>query len=70
MSIETNKTYQDASTWYQRVVHFHSQDEGRTWGDMTVAGQDPSGRIFNWDQRAAVAPDGHYPEQLALEALP
>ncbi|MEW6749640.1 MAG: sialidase family protein [Candidatus Latescibacterota bacterium] len=58
MSIETNKAYHDASQWYQRVVHFHSRDEGRTWGDVTVAGEDPSGRIFNWDQRAAVAPDG------------
>lgn len=58
MSVETNKHYHDSSKWYQRVVLFHSTDLGRTWGEPVTAGQDPSGRIFNWDQRAGVAPDG------------
>lgn len=58
MSIETNKTYLDASKWLQRAVFFHSADEGQSWtGPVTVA-EDPSGRIFNWDLRCAVAPDG------------
>ena len=37
---------------------FHSTDRGQTWGDPITAGQDPSGRIFSWDLRLGVAPDG------------
>jgi len=58
MSIETNKHYHDTAPWRQRVVLFHSSDEGQTWGPPTNAGYDPSGRIFNWDQRLGRAPDG------------
>lgn len=58
MSIETNKEYEDRSKWYQKVVFFHSADQGITWGAPVVAGQDPTGRIFNWDLRCCVAPDG------------
>jgi hypothetical protein len=58
MSIESNKDWQDASPWMQRVVHFHSVDDGRTWPACVVTGEDPSGRIFNWDQRVAQAADG------------
>ena len=58
MSIETNKHYHDTSPWQQRVVFFHSHDGGQSWGGPTVVGYDPTGRIFNWDQRCAVTPDG------------
>lgn len=58
MSIETNKAYLDRSKWHQKVVFFHSSDEGATWDTPVVAGQDPTGRVFNWDLRCAVAPDG------------
>ena len=58
MSIETNKHYLDSSKWYQRVVFLTSSDAGRTWGEPIIAGCDPTGRIFNWDQRVGVAPDG------------
>lgn len=58
LSIETNKHYYDASPWLQKVVFFHSTDGGQTWGEPIVAGEDPSGRIFNWDLRCGVAPDG------------
>jgi hypothetical protein len=58
MSIETNKTYEDRSKWFQKAVLFHSKDKGKTWGPPVTAGADPTGRIFNWDQRAGVAPDG------------
>ena len=57
MTIESNKHYLDTSKWYQRVVALHSTDHGRTWGEPVTIGFDPAGRIFNWDQRAAVAPD-------------
>jgi hypothetical protein len=58
MSIETNKQYDDRSPWKQRVVFFHSRDEGQSWQGPTIVGFDPTGRIFNWDQRCAVAPNG------------
>jgi hypothetical protein len=58
MSIETNKPYHDRSRWYQRVVFFHSYDGGQTWSAPTDVGRDRTGRIFNWDLRCGVAPDG------------
>lgn len=58
MSIETNKNYLDTSKWMQRAVFFHSSDEGRTWSEPVTVAADPSGRIFNWDLRCGMAPDG------------
>lgn len=58
MSIETNKTYLDGSKWLQKAVFFHSADEGKTWSAPVTVAEDPTGRIFNWDLRCAVAPDG------------
>ena len=58
LSIETNKQYLDSTKWYQRVVFFHSQDGGKTWELPFTVGEDPGGRIFYWDLRAGVAPDG------------
>ena len=58
MSIETNKTYLDGSKWLQKAVFFHSSDEGRSWTGPATVAEDPTGRIFNWDLRCAVAPDG------------
>jgi hypothetical protein len=58
MSIESNKHYDDRTPWQQRVVLFLSRDGGGAWGAPQVAGADPSGRIFNWDQRLVAAPDG------------
>ena len=58
LSVETNKPYLDASKWYQRVVYLYSEDEGRSWSTPHTVSQDPTGRMFNWDQRAGVAPDG------------
>ena len=58
VSIETNKSYEDRSKWLQRVVYVYSEDGGRTWGAPATVAQDPSGRVFNWDQRAGVWPDG------------
>ena len=57
VSIESNKTYDDRSQWLQRVVYVYSRDLGQTWSPAETVCQDPAGRIFNWDQRAAVATD-------------
>ena len=58
MSIETNKHYLDDTKWYQRVVLFHSVDEGKTWEKPITVNEDRSGRMFYWDMRAGVDPDG------------
>lgn len=58
MSVETNKTYLDSAAWNQRVVLCHSADQGLTWGAPVTSGFDPTGRIFNFDQRVAVNSDG------------
>ena len=58
ISIETNKHYEDARNWFQRVVYLFSRDGGCTWSAPHTVSQDPAARIFYWDQRAAVAPDG------------
>ena len=58
LSIESNKTYWDRGPWLQRVVYMYSDDKGMTWGEPVTTCQDPTGRIFNWDQRAEVFPDG------------
>ena len=58
LSIETNKQYNDASRWMQKVIFFHSHNLGQSWEEPVVAGEDPSGRIFYWDLRCGVAPDG------------
>ena len=58
MSIETNKPYLDRSKWLQKAVFLYSADEGFSWSAPVTAAEDSSGRIFNWDMRCAVAPDG------------
>jgi hypothetical protein len=60
LSVESNKEYEDASPWFQRVVHLRSSDEGRSWSAPETVTADPTGRIANWDQRGAVAPDGRF----------
>ncbi len=42
----------------QKAVAVFSADRGRTWGDLTVVADDPSGRLLWWDQMCAVLPDG------------
>ena len=58
LSVETNKRYEDDSKWYQRVVALRSYDGGLSWDAPSDAGYDPSGRIFNWDQRIGLTVDG------------
>lgn len=58
MSIETNKHYSDASTWHQRAVFLRSTDNGVSWSGPKPVAQDKTGRIFNWDLRCGVNPNG------------
>ena len=54
LSIETNKHYEDSGPWRQRVVYLYSDDQGDSWSEPLTVSQDPTGRIFNWDQRAGL----------------
>jgi len=56
--VETNKEYHDPSPWLQRACLLISADGGQTWPELVTVAHDPTGRIRNWDQRHAVAPDG------------
>lgn len=58
LSLESNKNYLDTSPWLQKVVYLYSKDAGHSWSEPVTVSQDPSGRIFNWDQRAGIAADG------------
>jgi len=58
LSLESNKNYLDTSHWLQKVVYLYSADAGHSWSEPVTVSQDSSGRIFNWDQRAGIAPDG------------
>lgn len=58
LSIETNKRYHDAGPWDQRAVFVRSDDGGQSWSAPEVTARDPAGRLFNWDLRCGVLPDG------------
>ncbi len=58
MSIENNKHYKDDTKWFQKVVLFKSKDEGKTWEKPITICEDKNGRIYYWDLRTGVAPDG------------
>lgn len=58
ISIETNKPYGDPGPWRQRVVYMYSENSCVSWKAPQTVCEDPTGRVFNWDQRAGVAPDG------------
>jgi BNR/Asp-box repeat protein len=58
MSIETNKTYDDATKWMQKTVFLHSTDKGQSWSVPISVAEDPAARIYNWDMRCGVGVDG------------
>jgi hypothetical protein len=43
----------------QKAAAVCSSDQGRTWGELTVIADDPSGDILWWDQMNTVLADGH-----------
>ena len=42
----------------QKAAAVFSADQGRTWGELTVVADDPTGRLLWWDQMCSVLPDG------------
>lgn len=58
IQFELNKTYDDPAPWHHSSVLMFSRDGGRTWPEHSLASDDPENRIFYWDQRPGVLPDG------------
>ena len=55
---ELNKHFYDLEPWRHNSVLMFSSDQGKTWGEATCTSNDPQRKIFYWDQRSAVMPDG------------
>lgn len=55
---ELNKHYNDTEQWRHSAVLLFSADEGNSWTDHAIAGNDPDNRVFYWDQRPGVLNDG------------
>ncbi len=55
---ELNKPYESEEVWRHRSVLLFSADRGETWPEHTVVSADPENRVFYWDQRPGVLPDG------------
>ena len=55
---ELNKRYYDTAVWRHSSVLSFSRDEGKTWPEHKLVSNDPDNRIFYWDQRVNVLPDG------------
>lgn len=58
IQFELNKHYYDEEPWRHASVLMYSRDSGRTWPRYSLVSQDPSNRVFYWDQRPSVLPDG------------
>jgi len=58
LQFETNKTYYDTSVWRHESVLMFSPDGGHSWPHHACVATDPDARVFYWDQRPAVLPDG------------
>lgn len=55
---ELNKHYEAPEPWRHAAVLMFSDDQGRTWPECVEIHPDPENRIFYWDQRPSVLPDG------------
>jgi hypothetical protein len=56
--IELNKHYTDPAPWQHKSVLLFSTDGGATWPRHCIVTEDPENRIFYWDQRVSLLPDG------------
>ena len=55
---ELNEDYETTEPWRHAAVLMFSEDEGRTWPEFVEICPAPENRVFYWDQRPAVLPDG------------
>lgn len=49
--VELNKAYDDPTPWRHQSVLIFSRDGGATWGEQCVVSDDPTQKVFYWDQR-------------------
>lgn len=42
----------------QKALAVFSSDQGKTWDELVIVADDPTGRLFWWDQMNAILPDG------------
>jgi BNR repeat protein len=55
---ELNKHYWDPSVWRHSSVLMFSKDRGHSWPEHVITSNDPTNRVFYWDQRPGVLSDG------------
>jgi hypothetical protein len=55
---ELNKAYEDPAPWRHASVLLFSPDGGKSWPEHVLVTNDPANRLFYWDQRPSVLPDG------------
>lgn len=55
---ELNKHYYEMEDWHHSSIIMFSDDYGATWPHHTVSSGDPENKIFYWDQRPGVTPQG------------
>ncbi len=67
---ELNKHYYAPEPWRHLPVMLFSQDGGATWPRHSVPAEDPSNRVFYWDQRPAVLPSGVACTERGEDAAP
>jgi len=58
LQFELNKPYDDLQPWRHASVLMFSSNQGKSWPHHVVVSQDPTNRIFYWDQRPAVVDNG------------
>ncbi len=56
--VELNKHYEDLEPWHHASVLLFSTDGGKTWPRNSIVSKDPDNKIFYWDQRVSLLPDG------------
>lgn len=49
--VELNKLYDDPEPWRHQSMLIFSRDGGDSWGEQCAVSDDPTRRIFYWDQR-------------------
>ncbi len=57
-AMETFKPRGSKDPLDQKAIAVFSNNQGKTWGELTVVADDPEGRLFWWDQMHTLLPDG------------
>ena len=57
-SLETFRPRGSNGPLDQKAIAVFSGDQGKTWGELTTVADDPSGRLYWWDQMNSRLPDG------------